>query len=298
MAQQIPLDSSNIADQPHADDHTREVAPDLAYKRLAIVNVVFAGLAGAGHGPWVLIDAGLVGTASLIAGAAEARFGKDAKPAAIVMTHGHFDHVGALKTLAERWEVPIYAHAMELPYLDGRSSYPPPDPTVGGGMMATLSALYPSSPVDVSRWLQPLPGDGSVPFMPGWRWVHAPGHTPGQVALWRESDRALIAADAFITTAQESAYAVLAQEPELHGPPKYFTPDWVSARTTVETLAALEPEIVVTGHGPAMRGEEMRQALHRLAQGFDQIAVPAHGRYVHTPATADETGTTFVPPKS
>ena len=39
MAQQIPLDASNIADQPHADDHTREVAPDVAYKRLGIVNV-------------------------------------------------------------------------------------------------------------------------------------------------------------------------------------------------------------------------------------------------------------------
>jgi hypothetical protein len=47
-----------------------------------------------------------------------------ARPAAIVMTHGHFDHVGALASLAERWDVPIYAHPLELPYLDGRSSYP------------------------------------------------------------------------------------------------------------------------------------------------------------------------------
>jgi hypothetical protein len=46
------------------------------------------------------------------------------------------------------------------------------------------------------------------------------------VSIWREEDRALIAGDAFITTDQESAYAVLRQEPELHGPPQYFTPDW------------------------------------------------------------------------
>lgn len=298
MAQQIPLDASGIADLPHANDHTREVAPDLAYKRLAIVNVVFHGIPGEGNGPWVLIDAGVPGTAAVIANAAAARFGAKARPAAIILTHGHFDHVGALKTLAERWDVPIYAHPLELPYLDGRSSYPPPDPTVGGGLMAMLSPLYPSGPVDVRRWLQTLPEDGSVPFMPGWRWVHAPGHTPGQVALWRETDRTIIAADAFITTAQESAYAVAAQEPELHGPPKYFTPDWVAAHASVQTLAALEPEIAITGHGPAMRGAEMRHALHQLAQDFQRVAVPDHGRYVHTPATADESGTMFIPPKA
>ena len=101
-----------------------------------------------------------------------------ARPAAIVMTHGHFDHVGALASLAERWDVPIYAHPLELPYLDGRSSYPRPDPSVGGGMMSAMSRFYPRGPVDVGRWLRTLPEDGAVPGMPGWRWIHTPGHTP------------------------------------------------------------------------------------------------------------------------
>ena len=196
------------------------------------------------------------------------------------MTHGHFDHVGALATLAERWNVPIYAHERELPYLDGRESYPPPDPTVGGGAMALLSRFYPRGPVDVSRWLQPFPTDGSVPGLPGWRWIHTPGHTTGHVSLWREADRTLIAGDAFITTRQESAYAVAVQRPELHGPPMYFTPDWESARTSVRTLAALEPDLAITGHGRALQGREMRDALHTLARDFDQVAVPDHGRYV------------------
>ena len=90
----------------------------------------------------------------------------------------------------------------------------------------------------------------------------------------------LIAGDAFITTRQESAYAALTQEPEMHGPPAYFTPDWVSARESVVKLAALEPELVVTGHGRAMRGPAMREALHTLARDFDRVAVPEHGRYV------------------
>jgi glyoxylase-like metal-dependent hydrolase (beta-lactamase superfamily II) len=267
---------------------------DVAYKRLAIVNVVFFGKANAGDGNWVLIDAGVAGTAAMIKRAADERFGEDAPPAAIIMTHGHFDHAGALETLAERWDVPIYAHELELPYLNGTASYPPPDPSVGGGMMAAMSKLYPRGPYNVSRWLQPLPADGSVPSMPGWRWIHVPGHTPGQVALWREGDRTLISADAFITTRQESAYAVMAETPEMHGPPAYYTQDWEAARASVQKLAELEPELVITGHGPAMQGPEMREALHQLARNFDAIAVPEDGKYVREPASI-ESGRAYGP---
>ena len=266
MSQQIPLSPDARADDPQADDArhdgTHEVTPDVAYKRLAIVNVAFYGLAGAGDRQWVLIDAALPGTASQIAHAAAERFGTNSRPAAIVMTHGHFDHVSALKELSESWDAPIYAHELELPYLNGTAAYPPPDPTVGGGLMALTSPLFPRGPIDVSPRLNVLPADGSVPFMPGWRWIHTPGHAPGHASLWRESDRTLIAGDAFVTTAQESVYAAATQTPELHGPPMYFTPDWQSAKISVESLAALEPEIAVTGHGRAMRGAAMRTALH------------------------------------
>lgn len=270
MAQQIPVDRSAQADEIKTDG-AHQVAPDLAYQRLAIVNVVYYGQPGANS--WTLIDAGVMGTTNMILDAVEKRFGGVA-PAAIVMTHGHFDHVGALRDLAERWSVPVYAHERELPYLNGTSSYPPPDPSVGGGLMATLSRFYPRGPVDVSQWLQPLPADGSVPHMPGWRWIHTPGHTQGHVSLWREDDRALIAGDAFVTTAQESAYAVAMQTPEVHGPPMYFTEDWAASRESVEVLAALEAELAITGHGRAMAGAAFRDALHTLAREFDRRAVP------------------------
>ncbi|HYE32916.1 MAG TPA: MBL fold metallo-hydrolase [Methylomirabilota bacterium] len=294
MRHQVDIEPGAVVAED-AEEGLLQAARDISYLRIAIVNVVFYGASGARD--WVLIDAGLgMGTGRIVS-AAEERFGNGVPPRAIIMTHGHFDHVGALEALAEKWGSPIYAHTLELPYLDGRSAYPPPDPSVGGGMMARLSPMYPKQPVNVSRWLAPLPSDGSIPAMPGWRWVPTPGHTPGHVSLWRESDRALIVGDAFVTTNQESAYGALTQKPEVHGPPMYFTQDWGAAAASVRTLARLQPDLVVTGHGRALQGSAMTQALVQLAERFEEIAVPEKGRYVNAPAIADATGTKFVPPK-
>lgn len=277
MSDHIAIDEAAIT-QATDEGSTSTVIPDIAWQRIGIVNVIYFGAPNAGS--WVLIDAGLPGTARFIRKAAEERYGEGAKPAAIVLTHGHFDHVGALKSLASDWDVPIYAHPDELPYLNGSTAYPDPDPGVGGGMMARLSPLYPKGPFDVSEWLQPLPEDGHVPHMPGWRWLHTPGHTKGHVSFWRERDRALIAGDAFITTDQESAYAVATQKPELQGPPMYFTPDWESAKASVRMLADLEPDIAVTGHGLPAHGDDLKIKLKLLADRFDEVAVPEHGKYV------------------
>jgi hypothetical protein len=59
----------------------------------------------------------------------------------------------------------------------------------------------------------------------------------------------------------------------------YYTQDWGRARASVERLAALEPEVVVTGHGPSLHGAPMRQALHALAENFVSVAVPEHERH-------------------
>ena len=277
---QIPLSERANADKAsedeQRDDRTRQIADDVAYRQILLANVVFIGFPHAGDDNWVLIDAGLPASATDIKSAARARFGGTGRPRSIVMTHGHFDHVGALEDLTQDWDVPIYAHLREHPYLSGRKSYPPPDPSVGDGLMSLLSPLFPRRPVDVSRWLRALPDDHSVPPMADWRWVHTPGHTPGHISLWRESDRLMIAGDAFITTRQESAYAAVTQQPEMHGPPMYFTPDWDSAGRSVRALAALRPDIVVTGHGQAMRGPQMQAALEDLAARFEDVAIPHH----------------------
>src|SRR4051794_36107407 len=135
---QIPLSETAIADRPEADqvrnDKTRQIGSDLAYRQIAIVNVMFFGVSGAGDNGWLLIDTGMPGGGFRPPVCRKARFGGSGRPAAIILTHGHFDHVGALETLSEEWDVPVYAHTLEHPYLNGTRSYPPPDPTVGGGL--------------------------------------------------------------------------------------------------------------------------------------------------------------------
>jgi glyoxylase-like metal-dependent hydrolase (beta-lactamase superfamily II) len=161
---------------------------------------------------------------------------------------------------------------------------------VGEGAIALVSFAFPHKAIHLGARVRPLPDDGSVPHMPGWRWLHTPGHTAGHVSLFRDGDRCLIAGDAFATTKQESLYAVVTQEPEVNGPPAYFTPDWASARRSVDRLAAVRPAIAATGHGPPMSGQELNDGLHKLVREFDRIAVPDRGRYVRRSAPTREPG--------
>ncbi|MEJ8802227.1 MBL fold metallo-hydrolase [Pontibacter sp. H249] len=273
--------------------HSFPVAPRVWGLKTAFVNLFYVANP---DGSWVLVDTGVKGYAKQIRNAADEIFGQHSRPKAIILTHGHFDHVGTVKELAEHWQVPVYAHPMEFPYLTGMSSYPPPDPSVGGGAMAYMSFIYPKKPIDISSVLELLPEDGSVPGLEGWHWVQTPGHSPGHVSFFREEDRMLLVGDAFTTRDAESAIAVMTEKREVHGPPNYYTPDWGTAHHSVETLLNLDPKVAASGHGMPMRGEDLTMQLEELVRNFWLKAVPKHGRYVHEPAIMDEQGVVSLPP--
>jgi glyoxylase-like metal-dependent hydrolase (beta-lactamase superfamily II) len=209
-----------------------------------------AWLVDAPHG-WVLVDTGLPGYAGRIVHKAELRYGKNTRPHAIILTHGHVDHAGSAARLARLWDVPVFAHRRELPFLDGRVTYPPADPGIGGAL-AVLARALPTRSWDLQRRLRPLPRDGCVPFLPGWVWVHTPGHTPGHVSLLRRSDRLVLAGDALCTMDRDA----------------WSCTDPGQAHASLTAITALAPWAVAAGHGRPMAGSEVPAVLRELARAF------------------------------
>lgn len=268
-------------------------APGVARIPVAFVNAYLVGdVAAVVHdAPWIVVDTGVPGAAPLVRRAAAERFGPHARPGAIVLTHGHFDHAGSALALAEHWGVPIYAHPLELPYLTGQSDFAPGDPSMGGAI-AQLSRAFPSRGYDFGARIHALPEDGTVPGAPGWTWLHTPGHTNGHVSLWREDGRLLIAGDAVATMDMDSWAAQATKPRRVSRSPVPFTPDWLAAVASARRLADLCPDVLAAGHGLPI----VEDAAGRLAAYADHPNVPAYGRYAGQPARADATGIVWLPP--
>jgi glyoxylase-like metal-dependent hydrolase (beta-lactamase superfamily II) len=250
------------------------VAAGVIGLRIVFVNI----FAIAGEAGWTLIDGGLYRSGRRIRRWAESHFG-DEPPNAIILTHAHFDHVGAVGELLDTWNVPVYAHHQELPYLTGERAYAAPDPSSAGQLLALMASLGTRRPLDIRARVHALPEDGSIPVLPGWRWVHTPGHAAGHVSLFRDEDGTLIAGDACSTAKQESLFAaVAARRPELHGPPEYGTTDWQAARESIHQLAALRPSAVAPAHGRPLAGHDAAQLVAELSERLDAIASHEHSR--------------------
>ncbi len=272
------------------DAHFSSVAAGVGRLATVFVNLYVVDIPGGG---WVLIDTGLPKLGWYVRRAVESRYGVGARPEAIVLTHGHFDHAGNAKQLADAWDVPVYAHPLELPYLLGRSDYPPGDPTPGGAI-SFLSRFFPVSGIDLGRRVRALPPDGSISAMPGWRWHPTPGHTAGHVSLFRESDQTLLAGDAVVTTDLDAWSSQFAWPREISRPPTPLTPDWHAARQSIRRLAELEPTTLAAGHGLPISGRHLSSELRAFA---DEMQEPRGGRYAGDPAMYDADGSVIaVPP--
>ncbi|MDS1030740.1 MBL fold metallo-hydrolase [Bacillota bacterium LX-D] len=259
---------------------TQEVTTDILVLNFTIVTACIVGNPQEENKEWTLIDTGLENSADFIVENVKKRFGKDIPPQAIVLTHGHFDHVGSVLKLADFWNVPVYAHELEIPYITGKKDYPLADPSVGGGMVAQISPTFPHTSINLGHRAVALPSDGSIPSMPGWKYIHTPGHTEGHVSFFREADRVLLAGDVFSTVKQESLLSVVTQNEEISGPPAYLTVDWEAAENSVRKLQELNPALVIPSHGQPMEGESLHRHLELLVNHFEEIAVPEQGRFV------------------
>jgi glyoxylase-like metal-dependent hydrolase (beta-lactamase superfamily II) len=156
-----------------------------------------------------------------------------------VLTHAHPDHQGASHAVCERRRIPLWcgeldAEAAEHPELIRERQ---PGLPINGLIWRAWAG--PGHPVE--RRLKE--GDEVA----GFAVIDVPGHSAGHIALWRESDRVLIAGDVL------NSMSLITTIPGLHEPPKPFTPDPARNRESIKRIAALEPRVACFGHGPVWR---------------------------------------------
>jgi glyoxylase-like metal-dependent hydrolase (beta-lactamase superfamily II) len=209
-----------------------QVAPDVWQIPLAPKGMLNAYLVGD-----VLVDAGVSQTVPALLRALDGR-----RLSAHVATHAHLDHVGGSAKVLARTGVPFSIGAGDRAAAES-GRYVPAPMLRRPGVSTVASSIGDFTPVAVATAL--LEGDvvGA-----GFVVVDAPGHSPGHISLWRESDRVLISGDVL------RGISWLTLRPGLYEPPPIFTVDVALNRRSTRKLAELEPELVCFGHGPPMRG--------------------------------------------
>lgn len=156
------------------------------------------------------------------------------------LTHAHADHQGASAEICKKLGIPYCVGAKDVPVAEsGRIAETMPNPHHPVLAFEQKYWAGPSHPVD--RALRE--GDKVEDFVI----IETPGHSAGHICFWRERDGVLIAGDVlrnvnFFTTM-----------PELGEPPSIFTPDPQENRKSIKKIAALKPQVVCFGHGPALR---------------------------------------------
>jgi glyoxylase-like metal-dependent hydrolase (beta-lactamase superfamily II) len=166
----------------------------------------------------------------------------------VALTHCHCDHQGAAGLVCRKFGVPLACHEADAAVMEGRAPMAPDNRVVRLGVR-----FWAGPPHPVARVLR----DGDE--VAGFRVVHTPGHTPGHVVFFRESDRVAIAGDVLANT------HLFKGPGELIEPPRLFSVDPEQNRRSVRTLFGLRPSLVCFGHGPPLRDpKRLEQFVARL----------------------------------
>jgi hydroxyacylglutathione hydrolase len=185
----------------------------------------------------VLVDAGTRQDKRRILGQLRGR-----QVTAHALTHAHPDHQGASAHVCTRLGIPFWVPEADVPAAENPEVIRELQPM--RPLAKLMYTLFHGPGHKVDRALHE--GDDVA----GFQVLDVPGHSAGHVAYWRESDRVLIAGDV-INTMHPFTMVRGVREPL-----DSFTPDPPRNRESIRRLAALEPSLVVVGHGPPLRDPE------------------------------------------
>ena len=155
------------------------------------------------------------------------------------LTHAHPDHQGSSHAICERLGIPLWCGQADVPAMETPGGVANANPPTWATFVQRR--LWVGPPHPVARAL--IEGDE----VGGFTVLETPGHAPGHLAYWRESDRVMILGDVLFNL------NLLTGIPGLHEPPAAFTPDPPRNRDSARRLAALRPRLACFGHGPPLR---------------------------------------------
>ena len=209
---------------------------------------------------FTLYDAGIEGMAKPLHEAAKQLGGQIKR---CVLGHAHEDHRGSAPDLG----VPVLCHAderrdaeRELAWDDDRGlDLSKMESPVMRTLIKRLLGVWDGGPVKIADTISE--GDDVA----GFTVKHTPGHAPGQIALWRESDRLALVSDTLYTL-DPAKLSTPYGGPRIPHPA--FTPDRDSARDSILKIAALEPRAVWAGHADPVTGDCRAQLEHAAATTY------------------------------
>lgn len=201
----------------------------------------------------IAFDAGLKGTGPEILAAAGGRLDR------VILSHAHVDHRGGARELG----APVYCHPDEVADAEGDAGRRYTDFSLIENeqvreLLPRLHAAWDGSAVEIAGTI------AGGELVAGFRVIHIPGHAPGQIALFRERDRLLLAADAIYTLDAETGQSASARVPH-----PFSNWDTELARESIRRLIPLQAASVWAGHSEPVSDGDVAEQLQRAA-GFEE----------------------------
>lgn len=197
---------------------------------------------------WTVVDSGIPECATDTVEAIR-QFLQGSQPSRLVLTHAHYDHGGAIAEMVNRWQLPVWAHPRETPFVEGRQRYRD---------IASKNWLFNATRRFVAEqaWQRPVnrevqEGD----WVGAMQVLEVPGHAPGMIALHHLADRAVICGDAYMNLGGR-----------MSGPLTMATPDPAAAVASAKKLAALDADWVLPSHDISERGLAMNDVRRFAAR--------------------------------